>query len=179
MIALRKAENDEDLRAVATLADIIWHEHFTPIIGIDQVEYMLDKFQSFAAIKNAVEKEGYIYYMAFDGKLEEGGLVGYTGIKPEEDGVFLSKIYVRADRRRQGIAKALIGLVSHEYSAKKYMYLTVNRHNDMAVKSYKALGFSLVREQTSDIGGGFVMDDFVFKIEMAKYIRLLKDGREN
>ena len=36
---IRKAETNEDLQEIAALADVIWHEHFTPIIGKEQVEY--------------------------------------------------------------------------------------------------------------------------------------------
>ena len=41
---IRKAETNEDLQEIAALADVIWHEHFTPIIGKEQVEYMLSRF---------------------------------------------------------------------------------------------------------------------------------------
>ena len=33
---IRKAETNEDLQEIAALADVIWHEHFTPIIGKEQ-----------------------------------------------------------------------------------------------------------------------------------------------
>ncbi len=46
---IRKAETNEDLQEIAALADVIWHEHFTPIIGKEQVEYMLSRFQSYPA----------------------------------------------------------------------------------------------------------------------------------
>ena len=32
-----------DYNIITQLADIIWREHYTPIIGVDQVEYMLKK----------------------------------------------------------------------------------------------------------------------------------------
>ena len=34
---------DEDLKRIAGLAEEIWHQHFTPIIGEDQVNYMVEK----------------------------------------------------------------------------------------------------------------------------------------
>ncbi len=46
---------------VESLAYSIWREHYTPIIGRHQVEYMLEKFQSKEALLNQIEKEGYIY----------------------------------------------------------------------------------------------------------------------
>ena len=32
--------------SLSAVADDIWHEHFTPIIGEAQVDYMLDKFKN-------------------------------------------------------------------------------------------------------------------------------------
>lgn len=162
MINYRQAETDEDIRAIAALADVIWHEHFTPIIGAEQVEYMLKKFQSYEAISDAVKSDGYIYYMAED----DGVLAGYLGARPEKDNVFLSKIYVERSHRRKGIASAMLELVKRDFADKDYMWLTVNRNNDAAVATYNALGFSLWREQVTDIGSGFVMDDYVFRFDL-------------
>ena len=57
---VKQAVNDEQLQQIAVLADTIWHEHFTSIIGTAQVEYMLDKFQSFPALKRQLT-DGYEY----------------------------------------------------------------------------------------------------------------------
>ncbi len=162
MINYRKAETDDDIRRITNLADVIWHEHFTPIIGAEQVEYMLKKFQSFEAVKNAIKNDGCIYYMAEDG----GVLAGYLGAQPKEDNVFLSKIYVERSHRRRGIAASMTELVKQEFPDKDYLWLTVNRNNDTAVAVYNALGFSLWREQVTDIGEGFVMDDYVFRLNL-------------
>ena len=162
MINYRKAETDADIRAIADLANVIWHEHFTPIIGIEQVEYMLEKFQSYEAISDAVKNGGYTYYMAED----EQGLAGYLGAHPDGDNVFLSKIYVEKSHRRMGIASAMLDMVKHDFSDKDYMWLTVNRNNDIAVATYNALGFDMWRSQVSDIGNGFVMDDYVFRYDL-------------
>ena len=51
---IRKAETNEDLQEIAALADVIWHEHCTPIIGKEQVEYMLSRFQSYPALQDQV-----------------------------------------------------------------------------------------------------------------------------
>jgi diamine N-acetyltransferase len=45
-----KVETNSQVATVAKLAREIWVQHFTPIIGDAQVEYMLHKFQSSEAI---------------------------------------------------------------------------------------------------------------------------------
>ena len=85
-----KVNNDQQIQEVAELAEMIWHEHFTPIIGTSQVEYMVDKFQSVPALKTQL-KDGYEDYQLFD----KGEFCGYCGIHPENGRLFLSKIYIR------------------------------------------------------------------------------------
>ena len=41
---------ESQVRAVAVLALEIWRQHYTPILGTAQVEYMLTRFQSVDAI---------------------------------------------------------------------------------------------------------------------------------
>ena len=53
MIVQVKNKNLVDV--VVEIAAEIWTEHFTPIIGSEQVEYMLNKFQSSQAITRQIE----------------------------------------------------------------------------------------------------------------------------
>jgi diamine N-acetyltransferase len=52
--------NENQIDIVASLAKEIWTEHYTPIIGKDQVEYMLGRFQSKKAISSQIKDEGMI-----------------------------------------------------------------------------------------------------------------------
>ena len=59
-----KVKSRNDINLVAALAREIWTEYYTPIIGGAQVEYMLENFQSEAAIaKNLGEGYHYRYYI--------------------------------------------------------------------------------------------------------------------
>ena len=62
--SLTPVHTDKQIQEISNLASVIWHEHFTPIIGIQQVEYMLEKFQSFHALKEQMET-GYEYFQIF------------------------------------------------------------------------------------------------------------------
>lgn len=41
------------------------------------------------------------------------------------------------------------------------LWLQVNRENTGAIEFYRGAGFEVVRKAAFDIGGGFVMDDYV------------------
>lgn len=55
------AKTDDDIREIAVLAEEIWNQHFVDIIGKAQVDYMVEKFQSYPALKKQIEQEGYEY----------------------------------------------------------------------------------------------------------------------
>lgn len=157
------AKTDKDIRAIAELATVIWHEHFASILSLEQIDYMVGKYQSYPAIKAAVENDGYRYYMAYD--KEE--LSGYLGIHEEGEGViFISKVYVRSDKRKMGIATELLKRLEADYPAAKKWYLTVNRHNDGPIAVYEKRGFRKTRTQVADIGNGFVMDDYIMEKDL-------------
>ena len=53
-----KVLTDEHIKATAGLAREIWMEHFTAIIGADQVSYMLENIQSENAIAEQIRNKG-------------------------------------------------------------------------------------------------------------------------
>ena len=55
-------KTDGNIEELCTLAEGIWHEHFTPIIGGAQVEYMVEKFQSVPAVTEQL-RQGYEYFL--------------------------------------------------------------------------------------------------------------------
>ncbi|MGN0164480.1 MAG: GNAT family N-acetyltransferase [Candidatus Ornithomonoglobus sp.] len=157
---VRIAENDEDIRKIAELAAVIWHEFFVSILSPEQIDYMVEKFQSYPALKNAVDNDGYRYYMAYDGD----DLCGYLGVHDEGGGtIFISKVYVRADKRRQGIASMLLNRLRTDFPDAKKWYLTVNKYNSGSIAVYEKRGFNKTRSLVTDIGGGFIMDDYVME----------------
>ncbi len=163
MIEIKTANTDDEIRAITDTAAVIWHEWFTPLIGEAQVEYMLDKFQSYRAVKKAVDEDGYCYYYGTD----KEKCVCYCGIHNEGGGrVFLSKLYVMKEYRRRGYAGMMLKHMLNQNPDCREVYLTVNKHNDIAIAVYKAMGFELTDSVVTDIGGGFVMDDYIFTLRI-------------
>ena len=156
-IIIKKAENPEHFKIIELLAKEIWNECYISIIGKEQIEYMLENFQSEAVMKEQTEN-GYLYFF-----IEYNGeYAGYCSIKPEDDGFFLSKFYMKKEFRGMGLAKKLLDHVLEIFSSKKPLrvHLTVNKHNADSIAVYKKMGFEIFNECVNDIGNGFVMDDF-------------------
>ncbi len=147
----------EDVPTIAQLATVIWHEHFTPIIGVKQVEYMVEKFQSEKALLKQLD-DGMVYVL-FMIDNQAVGYFAYNTNDPKR--AFLSKIYLLKEYRGNG---ALTLALEHikETEVKK-AYLTVNRHNQNTIDIYKKKGFMVIEEKCCDIGNDFVMDDYIME----------------
>jgi GNAT superfamily N-acetyltransferase len=166
MIEMHAVESPADIAVVAALAHDIWRQHYVPIIGLAQTDYMVAKFQSAAAIARQMT-EGYRYYLA----RKDGVDVGYFALVPDfrESRALLSKLYVRPEQQGAGIGKAIIAFVEAQCAALgiQELWLTVNRNNTGSIAFYKRTGFTVAETLVQDIGNGFVMDDY----KMVKALR--------
>ncbi len=149
-----------DIERIAALAAEIWREHYTDLIGAEQVEYMLRRFQSAEAITRQIEKEGCRYFVAE----EDGDFLGYCAVQDsgEPNRLFLSKFYVRKSCRGRGIGKEMLRHAVGCFKAfpSTIVWLTVNKGNAGSIAAYEKLGFRIAGELVTDIGGGHVMDDY-------------------
>lgn len=158
-ISVREAGLSDAAR-LETLARRIWTPHYAPIIGAAQVQYMLDSFQSEAAIRRDMES-GYIYEIACLG----GEPCGYSAVRSDSAALFLSKLYVGANCRGRGIARLLVSRAEERarQSGASCIRLTCNKRNDGSLAAYARFGFQITGECVTPIGCGFVMDDFILE----------------
>ncbi len=165
----RQATTTADFTQIAALADLIWREHYTPIIGNAQVAYMLAHFQSREAVAEQVA-EGVLYYLILKGDRP----VGYLAIQKKDRELFLSKIYLLREYRGQGLGKAAMDFIVEkalELQCER-IGLTVNKNNHHSIQAYSKMGFENRGALVTDIGGGFVMDDY----RMVKLLRNTPSG---
>lgn len=155
------AVQNSQLRTISLLADTIWHEHYHGILSDAQIDYMVKNLQSFEAMCEQKRSEGYQYFLIRCNEED----VGYMALKVEGDRVFLSKLYLLAQARGQGLASRAIAYVEDicRENGLGGIWLTVNRHNTGSIAVYEHLGFSRAYESQTDIGGGFVMDDYIME----------------
>lgn len=153
MISLRTVR-EEEITQLSRLAHEIWHECFISIISYEQIEYMASLFLSPEAISENI-RHGYIYRVLKD----EEKMFGFTASVKEDGRIFLSKLYLLKDYRGKGYGRMLVEDVISLYDEDE-IYLTVNKYNP-AYDLYLHLGFEVTDSVVTDIGGGFVMDDYI------------------
>lgn len=163
MVAVKRLS---DIDVVAGLARATWMRHYTPIIGAAQVAYMLEKFQSAAAITAQIAG-GYAYYLVSD----EGQQVGYFALVPnaDEGSMMLSKIYILPERQGRGLGQKVVAFAERQCVEQglRRLWLTVNKNNVSSIAFYTRMGFATEASVVNDIGSGFAMDDFVMAKRLA------------
>lgn len=163
-ITLKRASGNRDYLELSRMAHTIWREYYTGILSVDQIEYMLERFQSAEAIQDAVA-QGYEYYFIQKTPIR----IGYAALKPwdppSEPKMFISKFYLDAAHRHRGYGKDAMNEIVRlaESMRLSAVWLTVAKVNLESEEIYERFGFKNVQSVVNDIGGGYVMDDYVME----------------
>ena len=159
-----QAGETEKIEALSALATAIVREHFDPIIGRAKNDYMLAMFQTVPAITGQLE-HGYRFYFV----TADGARIGFVAFYPRGGELVLSKFYLKKEVRGRGYARRMLDFVLENARALGCgaVVLNVNRDNP-STRVYEALGFVRVREEKNDIGGGFCMDDYVYRYALGE-----------
>ncbi len=155
-------ENKDGISEMSKMATEIVREHFDPIIGKAQNDYMIEMFQTEKAIKEQIESE-YNYYFV---RNEENTNIGFLAFYPKKDVMYLSKFYLYKSERGNGYARQMMEFVIKNAKELKVngIELNVNKENN-ACRAYESLGFKIVRSEKNSIGNGFYMDDYVYRLD--------------
>lgn len=166
MFVIKKLETAKEIQELASLAEVIWHEHFPGLISEEQINYMVAQFQSESAIRDQLENKGYTYFLGY----VDDELVGYCGVCPEKDTkrLFLSKLYIRKDQRGHGYARQLFNqaIALARTMDMQAIYLTCNKFNEHSLAVYDQMGFRTIDAVQTEIGEGFIMDDYIMQYDL-------------
>ena len=162
---LQPVETDADVERLAELAREIWFEYWPAHIGEAQTRYMVERFQTADAIRRDMAGCAYEYWFVL--APDDGRVVGYTGghVELETGRFFISKVYLRACERGRHFASGVIAFYQNLCRERglRAMYLTVNKGNVLGIRAYKGKGFEVIDAVETDIGQGFVMDDYIME----------------
>lgn len=154
-----KIVTEAEIAAFYPILTEIWREVFTPIIGKEQVDHMLEHYQSPADIAREI-KAGVHYYVL---KMEDKA-AGYIAYEIRPDYLYLSKIYIAEKYRGKGYMREIFAWFDQlSRKLKLKQHLRVNQGNARAISVYQHMGFRLVKEEITDIGNGFQMVDYVYE----------------
>jgi len=147
----------EHVEEIARLAGIVWRAHYPGIISHEQIEYMLAKMYDLEVLRQELAN-GVAYLRALEGEQ----LLGFAAYGPAGKEIKLYKLYVHPEHQGRGFGRSLMDRVE-QASGGQTLVLTVNKRNEKAIRAYQKHGFVIRESVVVDIGGGFVMDDYVME----------------
>lgn len=154
---LLKAVSETEIEKIADLAKIIWQKHYPPIIGQEQVDYMLKNMYNTKSLLNQINEKGQQFYFI----IFENETIGFISVTNEKDGCWmLNKFYVLDKEAGKGIGTEILEELKKIIQPKK-IRLTVNRNNFKSINFYFKNGFRIDAVAQFDIGEGYIMDDFI------------------
>jgi GNAT superfamily N-acetyltransferase len=158
----------EDIPLIQDLSGRIWREHYPGIITREQIDYMLGKMYASDVMRDEIMNKGYRYIIVSAGTMPIG-FIAYRQGEPSR-AVLISKLYLLPSFHGKGIGRKMLGHVK-DYASKtgaQTLYLFVNKNNVKAIAAYERFGFVKAEAVVSDIGGGFVMDDYRMEFDLSQ-----------
>ncbi len=164
MIPAVSALVESDAHTIPLLADTIWRHHYAGIISSQQIDYMLaQRYQPELITQQLMDFSIWWRKLVLADVII--GFSCYTRTK-RPDELKIDKLYIHCDHHRKGygamlIADALKIMRENNLSS---LILTVNKRNQSAIRAYQHYGFEIAGDSMVDIGGGFVMDDYLMTL---------------
>jgi ribosomal protein S18 acetylase RimI-like enzyme len=171
------AMTEADFETLARLAEAIWRSHYTGIIGSAQIDYMLaDRYtpEKLRLYLNANDR--WLMLLRTDSPTGRRA-VGYcsyalpadpVAMKPGEmkpSVMKLEQLYLLPELHGRGLGRLMLRHVEEQarMRGRTTLILQTNKRNDIAIAFYRKAGFAVREEAVFDIGGGYVMDDYVME----------------
>ncbi len=145
------------LDTISELAHTIWNAHYVPIIGQEQVDYMLGQMYNKENLKLQLEVNKHQFYLIH----KDNKCVGFISVSSNNQAdYFLHKFYIHKHESNNGLGTECLNNLIKLLKPKSFT-LTVNRQNYKSINFYFKNGFVIDRVEDFDIGNDFVMNDFV------------------
>ncbi len=156
----------EDAERICELAADIWWQHYPGIISAAQIKYMLAQRYE----PRIIEEELRCGEVWWDKLLLGNEIIGFSSgfLTERPDEMKLDKLYVRQDCQRRGYGAMLVEsacVFARDLGCTR-LVLAVNKKNWNAIAAYGKYGFVTDDAVVKDIGGGFVMDDYIMVKEL-------------
>jgi ribosomal protein S18 acetylase RimI-like enzyme len=157
---------EADLPAVSALAAVIWRACYPGVITVEQIDYMLPRMYAPETLREEIRSQG----IRYDRLLVGNEFVGFAAYGPvAQPTVFkLHKLYLHPDYHGRGLGSLLLKHCEAQAArlGGRRLVLNVNKNNTKAIAVYQRNGFIIAESVVADIGGGFVMDDYVMEKEL-------------
>jgi GNAT superfamily N-acetyltransferase len=160
-VTFERVANPPGVDTIRSLAERIWPPTFAPILPPDQIPYMMRMMYAPGVILAELTSG-----VRWELVLVSGVPSGYLSWGPCEDRpstAALHKVYLLPALHGRGIGQTMLDRAAAccREEGHSAVLLAVNKRNERAIRAYLRNGFRVADARVKDIGGGFVMDDWL------------------
>ncbi len=152
----------KDIPVIQALAAKIWTVTYSSILSPEQMVFMMDMMYSDQSLQQQMTEKEHQFIIMVDGEAP----IAYAAYSKTDDADIykLHKIYLDPAYQGKGAGKFLLNTIADQVAAKgaAILELDVNRFNK-AKLFYEKMGFSVIKEKNTDIGNGYLMEDYVMQ----------------
>ena len=167
-ISFQRVSDETGLALVRRLADAIWPETFAPILSAPQIPYMMDMMYAPAVLARELASGVRWEIVLVDAS--PAGYLSWSACPDRPETAKLHKVYLSSRWHGLGLGQAMLDHAADCCRSEgfRHVLLAVNKRNDHAIRAYRRNGFAIVESVCNDIGGGFVMDDFLMARDLSR-----------
>lgn len=150
----------KDIPLIRSLSFQIWPETYKSILSPLQIKYMMQIIYAEDALRRQMNA-GHQFIIVYNA----GVPVGFASFSEVESTIFkLHKIYIHPGQQGRGVGGFVLEQVINDIKPRgaTALQLNVNRNNK-AKDFYTKFGFTIIRSEDIDIGGGYFMNDYVME----------------
>lgn len=152
---------NQDATKISILARKIWNRQYQDILSLNQIDYMLKQRYAPVVIQSQLEDKNIWWRKLVLGDAIIGFSCCVRTMQPDE--LKIDKLYIQHEYHRKGYGRMLIEdaiSIMRSMTCSK-LILTVNKQNHSAINAYRCCGFEIMGDSVVDIGGGFLMNDYL------------------
>lgn len=160
----------DDIPAIQHIAEKSWWNVYGAILASKQIEYMLRKIYSTAALTELFVQNMQQFRILMEDDRAKGFLA--YGPREHDSSIFkIHKLYVLPETQGRGFGKMLIEDVREKVLAAGIFTLDLNVNRFNPAKSfYERVGFTVLHEEDVPIGP-YWMNDFVMRLNLSPKLR--------
>jgi len=154
-----------DIPLIRELTMQVWPATYLPIIGAEQVAYMLGLFYAPEQLRKQMQESQHRFMIGYSDEQP----VTFASTSETEPGIFkLHKLYILPGSQGKGIGQFMIRHILKDLKSRNAaaLRLNVNRYNYSAIAFYKKSGFHHFADEDIDIGNGYFMNDHILEIDL-------------
>lgn len=151
-----------DIPLIQQLTDEIWRPTYKDLMTPEQLEYMIAMMYSTATLTSQMTEKQHQFLLLYDNQ-RPIGFASYS--TTDEAGIYkLQKIYLHGDYQGKGVGRLLLEGVVERVKAANATTLELDVKRDNKARFfYEKQGFTILKEQDTDIGNGYWMRDYVMR----------------